>query len=93
MFATQLCPQLISASGSSINSASVAYGPGGQVLLVTFLDGSVLQVDVTGAHVLTGGVRSASVAFGPAGRVLDMIFQDNSMVQFDAFGVHPLGKL
>src|SRR5262249_25701931 len=48
---------------------SAAYGPYGQVVEVVRPDGTLLQFDAFGVHVLGGGVRAASVAFGPRGQV------------------------
>jgi CSLREA domain-containing protein len=70
---------------------SVAFGPGREVLLVTFANGTLMRFDANGAHTLFGGVRSASVAFGPAGEVDEIVLQDGRLVQFDATGAHTLG--
>jgi len=45
-------------------------------------NGTLTQIDASGAHVLAGGVRSASVAFGPAGQVLLVTFLDGTLLQF-----------
>jgi uncharacterized repeat protein (TIGR01451 family) len=79
------------ALGSGVHSASVAFGPAGEVLEVVTTDGNVTQFDATGAHPLGGGVQSASAAFGPAGEVLEVVFTNGTLVQYDAFGAHPLG--
>jgi hypothetical protein len=73
----------------------VAFGPLGEVLLVTFQNGQLFQFDALGAHALsTGGVVSAGVAFNAAGaEVVDVITRDGTLTQFDATGVHPLGKV
>ena len=72
---------------------SAAFGPTGEVLLVTFADGGLVRFDATGARVLsTGGVRSAGVSFGPAGEVLLVTFADGTLVRFDAGGTRVLGR-
>ena len=59
----------------------------GEVLLVTFGDGTLIRFDAAGAQTLGGGVHSASVAFGPFGEVDEIVFQDGRLIQFDATGV------
>src|SRR5205807_1962815 len=79
-------------------SAAVAFGPFGEVLVVTGLDGSIAQFDAAGAHDLTGllrlgPVRSVGVAFGPSGEALVVTGLDGSLTQFDAAGAHDLTGL
>src|SRR5262249_39362688 len=61
---------------------SVAFGPQGEVAEVVRADGTLIQFDAFGAHVLGGGVRSASVAFGPFGEMLLITFQSGTLTQF-----------
>ena len=56
---------------SGVRSASVAFGPSGQVVLVTYKSGILVRYDRSGARVLfAGGVQGASLAYGPLGEVL-----------------------
>jgi hypothetical protein len=71
---------------------SVAFGPAGEVLLVTFANGTLIRVDASGTRTLGSGVRSASVAFGPGGEVDEIVFQDGRLVQYDASGAHTLAS-
>src|SRR5262249_48086275 len=64
-------------------SVSVAFGPFGEVILLTGPDGTLTQFDAFGAHVLGGGIRSASIAFGPAGEVILVTTLDGTLTQFD----------
>jgi hypothetical protein len=79
--------------GGGVRSASVAFGPAGQVLLVTFQTGALVQFDAAGPHLLGPGVLYACVAFAPFGEVVDLIFEDGSVWQFDALGAHRLGTV
>jgi hypothetical protein len=63
------------------------------VVLVTFQNGALFQVDAAGPHLLgAAGTVSASVAFDATGaEVVDVISQDGTLRQFDSSGVHVLG--
>jgi hypothetical protein len=69
---------------------SVAYGPAGPVYEIVDSTGLLTQIDASGSHVLSGGIRSASVAFGPAGEVLLITDQTGTLFQFDASGSRTL---
>jgi hypothetical protein len=72
-------------------SPSLAFSPTGPVSLTVFPDGSLVQFDTSGAHLLVpAGVRSASVAFGPFGEVMLVVYQNGSLFQFDVNGTHLL---
>src|SRR5262249_9671722 len=71
-------------------SASVAFGPAGEVIEVVSATGFLTQFDAAGVHPLVGGVRSASVAFGPAGEVLLITMLSGALLQADASGTHLL---
>ena len=73
-----------------VRSASVAFGPRGEVLDVVFQDGTLTQYDAKGAHALFGGVVAAQVGFGATGEVLDVVFSNSHALQVDAFGSHRL---
>src|SRR5437879_5076474 len=47
----------------NVQSASVAFGPNGQVLEVVTTDGQLTQLDAAGAHPLLTNVQSADTAF------------------------------
>ena len=66
-----------------VQSASVAFGPAGEILEVNSVTGVLRQYNATGGRVLSG-VQSASVAFAPDSEVLDIIFSDGSLDQDDA---------
>ena len=60
--------------GSDVQSVDVAFGPFGQVLEVVGTNGSLIQFDSGGGHLLFGtGVQSVDTAFGPSGQVLAVI--------------------
>jgi CSLREA domain-containing protein len=65
---------------------SVAFGPGGQVTLLTLANGTLLRFDAAGTHVLGGGVRAASVAFNGGSEVDVIAFQNGALIQLDASG-------
>src|SRR5437016_2124160 len=67
------------ASGG-VNSASVAFGRGGQVLLATLTNGALIQVDAAGARTLASGVGSASVAFNGAAEVIVAALTDGTLI-------------
>src|SRR5205807_2082774 len=70
---------------------SVAFGPAGEVLLVTFGNGELLRVDASGARVLAqSGIRSASVAFSGATEVIVATLTNGALLQVDATGAHAL---
>ena len=71
-------------------SASFAVGPFGEVAEVVSQDGTLTQIDATGAHALFGGVVAAQVSFGATGETLDVVFASGHALQLDAFGVHQL---
>src|SRR5207249_11034074 len=71
---------------------SVAFVPAGEVLLVTFGNGTLVRVDASGAHTLGSGVRSASVAFGPGEEVDEIVLRDGRLVQFEASGSRTLAS-
>jgi hypothetical protein len=74
-----------------VRSASVAFDRSGQeVVLITFLDGTLELLDSHGAHVLGSGTLSAAVAFGPFGEVIEAVLQDGQLLQFDTHGVNLL---
>jgi PEP-CTERM motif-containing protein len=65
--------------GTGVQSADLASGPLGDVLvLVTDTGGDLEQFDSTGFHLLGTGVESASVAFGPSGQVLAVVTPTSS---------------
>jgi hypothetical protein len=75
-------------------SASVAFGPSGEVVEVLSTAGVLTQFDSTGAHQLGGaGVQSAGGAFLANSEVLDIIFSNDALDQFDVFGVHTFGMV
>jgi sugar lactone lactonase YvrE len=77
----------------SAAGVSAAFGPAGEVLLVTRSDGSLTQYDAAGAHPLGSGVQAASVAFTPAGsEVLDVTYAGGALYQYDAAGAHLVGS-
>jgi hypothetical protein len=78
---------------SGVLSASVGFGPFGEVLEVVLPDGRLLQLGARAVHLPSGGgVRSASVAFDRSGRqVLLLTFQDGTLELFDRHGAHRLG--
>ena len=80
-------------ANSGVGSASVAFGPAGEVIVATLQDGTVVQADATGVHTLGNGVRTAGVAFVAGAEVLDVIFADGTLVQFDLTGAHVLGNV
>jgi hypothetical protein len=84
-------PQTVVAAGQApVNpaaSASVAFGPAGEVMEVV-AGGTLLQTDRTGAHVVAGGVLSAAAAFQGDREVLLVTFTDGTLVQFDSGGAH-----
>jgi hypothetical protein len=71
-------------------SVSVAFGPAGQVTLVTHPDGRLIRQDSTGSHLLATGVASASIAFGPTGQVILITRLDGSLTQYDSTGSHQI---
>src|SRR5262245_9438982 len=71
-------------------SVNAALGPFGEVVEVVLADGTLIQLDAAGAHVLGGGVLSASVAFGPSGEVVEVVSLDGTLTQYDAAGAHVL---
>src|SRR5947209_19801694 len=63
---------------------SMAYGPSGEVLVVTGPDGTLTQYSLAGAFNLTqmlglAPARSAAVAFAPYGEVLGVTGRDGSV--------------
>jgi hypothetical protein len=48
---------------TGVQSASVAFGAQGEVLLVVFQDGQLFQFDPAGTHFLGSGILSATVTF------------------------------
>ena len=80
---------------TGVQNGSVAFGPFGQSLTITYVDGGLVTFDALGAHLLsTSGVRSAAVTFTPGGaKVTLVLFQTGALVQFDAFGAHLLATV
>src|SRR5438876_481182 len=77
--------------GSGVRSASVAFGPTGEVLLVTLDSGVLTQFDAFGSRTLGSGVLSADVSFGPAGEVVLVTSDGGVLTRFDATGSRTLG--
>jgi hypothetical protein len=71
-------------------SASVAFGPQGEIMDVVFQDGELIQFDVYGTHQLTTGVLSASVAIVSGQEVLEVVALDGTLKQYDGAGIHQL---
>ena len=71
---------------TNVRSASVAFTPGGQeIMVVVYGDGSLYQFDQFGSRLLGAGVLSASVAVNPTGgEVLEVVQEDGTLIQFDA---------
>jgi hypothetical protein len=73
----------------------VGFGPFGESITITYVDGGLVTFDALGAHLLsTSGVRSACVAFTRAGSpVTVVLLQTGALVQFDALGTHLLATV
>jgi uncharacterized protein YkwD len=80
-------------SGTGTGTESVAVGPAGLVTEEVFGDGTLVQVDATGAHVVGPNVRSAVIAFNPTNgqAVLEVVSLNGQLTQYDVTGVHPVG--
>jgi lysophospholipase L1-like esterase len=76
---------------SGARSVSVAFGPFGEVTEAVYPNGTLVQSDASGEHVLGGGVRAAAVAFGARGEQLIVLLTNGKLFQFDALGAHLLG--
>jgi hypothetical protein len=76
---------------TGIRSASIAFEPTGNVILVVYESGALARLDSTGLHQLTGsGIQSASVAYGPQGEVMLITTTDGSLYRLDANGLQLL---
>jgi hypothetical protein len=74
---------------TGVRSASVAFGPQGEIMVVVFQDGRLFQFDATGAHLQATSVLSASVALTPSGQeVLDVVFLNGFLTEYSATGTH-----
>src|SRR5262249_15606177 len=71
-------------------TGSVAFGPFGEVTEAVSRDGTLVQYDGVGEHVLGRGVLTAAVSFGPVGEVIDVFSASGSSSRFDALGAHLL---
>jgi hypothetical protein len=89
---TQFDPTGVHQLATGVRSASVAFGAGGEVLLVVFQNGQLFEFDAAGTHLLAVGVLSANVTFLPGGtqEVLEVVFVNGTLVQYDAAGGHQL---
>jgi hypothetical protein len=100
----QLVTELVSSNGvltefntrgtfqlaTGVRSASVAFGPQGEIMVVVFQDGRLVQFDASGVHLLASGVLSAGVGLNGGQEVVEVVFQGGTLVQFDATGGHQL---
>jgi hypothetical protein len=97
--------QFVGSLGSSCRSASNRFRPcfdglesrrvfsAAPVYLVALNSGALYQIDATGSHDLTSGVRSASVAYSPSGSpTYEVVFNSGALYQYDATGAHFLAN-
>jgi hypothetical protein len=72
-----------------VRSASVSFGPNGQVLLVVYQSGALVRFDGSGASLIVGGdANSATLAFAPNGsEVLLVTTQSGALYRRDSNGI------
>jgi predicted outer membrane repeat protein len=73
-------------------AVSVAFGPSGEVIEEVYRDGTLIQVDSTGSHLVGPDVRMAVIAFSPTGAaVLEVVSLNGQLTQYDPTGIHVVG--